>query len=176
MQSWYVLHTKPNKERQVQDLLAERRVEAYLPLIPTFRANRRIVLQPFFARYLFVRADLDLLGRWFLHYFPGSHGLVTIGEEPAKVSDQAIARIREQIQAVDGVAVHGDLIVPGDSVVFVSGPFAEWRAIFDRRLDSAGRAAVLIQLLEKQVRIEADLGMLQKTSSLPNLGVATKRN
>ena len=66
MKHWYVLHTKPHKERQVAEHLRGlqgRNVEVYMPIVPAPRVNPRAARErPYFPCYLFARADLDEIG------------------------------------------------------------------------------------------------------------------
>ncbi|MCL6650482.1 MAG: hypothetical protein K6U89_19465 [Chloroflexi bacterium] len=60
MEHWYALHTKPWQEHQACDYLCGRNIEVYMPTLrPAGKRGRRDREQPLFARYLFVRGDLN---------------------------------------------------------------------------------------------------------------------
>ncbi len=170
MYYWYALHTKPHKERQVEAVLTERNIEVYYPTLPAARPRRNSATQPFFPRYLFAHADLEEVGLWPLHYTPGMAGVVMFGGVPARVNDSVIDCLRERLALVNPVSrdrravvdANGKVIHPGDRVVIASGPLAEMEAVFDRRLSSAGRVRVLIQLLKRWTAVEMDADALRK--------------
>ena len=146
---WYLIRTKPGKERWVRDQLAARLPEVFLPMLKA-RVPRwgRLAMSivPLFPCYLFAR--LDLQSNYFeVKYLAGVSGLVSAGTDPIVVPELIIGEIRAR-----GV---GDVVeipeVPFDSgqpVRVVEGPFRGFEAIFERYLSSTERVAILLNTIE----------------------------
>ncbi|CAH8296322.1 transcription antitermination factor NusG [Mariniflexile fucanivorans] len=57
-QHWHVLYTKHRHEKKVEQLLQEKNIEVFLPMIKTIRIwsdRKKKILTPLFARYIFVK-------------------------------------------------------------------------------------------------------------------------
>lgn len=165
---WYVLHCQPRKETQVYSYLQGQRstypLEIYYPTIKVKPANPRAAkVRPYFPRYIFVRANLDVVGVSTLQWLPGGNGLVRFGGEPATVPESFISALRQHIaeaQAARDPSL-GDL-KPGDPVRITSGAFAGADAIFDTRLNGEARAQVLLDWLGRRVRVAVDARVLER--------------
>lgn len=164
MQNWYVIHTKPRSEQQVNEYLANKGLQVYLPLIRVKRVNPRArPVVPFFAGYLFVRVDLAEVGISALNWAPGVVRLLEFDGEPAIVPDAVIEHIRQRIPQVEREGTLGlGPFHPGDRVRIAAGPFRDLEAVFDRALSPSGRVQVLIEFLGRVVRGEVRLEMLEK--------------
>ncbi len=152
MKHWYVLHTKPHQEQIVAAFLHQRQVESYLPLVRVKPANPRASrTRPYFPCYLFVQADLDLVGVEQLYWTPGLRRLVEFGGQPAEVPNHFMFDLRQRVNQICSM---GELIISGvkkgDAVKIVEGPFAGYEALFDLCLPGTERVRVLLTLLEKQ--------------------------
>jgi len=161
MQQWYTLFTEPHREHLVQDLMQSRGLETYLPVTEAARRRRgRRAYLPFFPRYLFVRADLDVMGRSALQWVPGVTRLVVFGGEPAIVPDAAIALLRARLDSVREQGFGG--LRPGDRVRFRSGPLREFEAVFEKGLSPSGRVRVLLEFLGTQRPCEVNFDCLER--------------
>jgi len=159
---WYALHVKPHKERFVHERLlspeglpwpgesaAERSIELFYPAVRVKPKNPRAAkIRPYFPGYLFVRADLELLGENAFSWIPGVHGLIRFGDVPAVVPENLIHELRQRMAKIDEA---GGLVLstlePGDRVRIMSGPFAGYEAIFDMQLPGQERIQVLLAFL-----------------------------
>ncbi len=158
---WYVLRTKPKKERFVHQQLVARDVPLYFPSVRVKPVNPRASkIRPYFPGYLFVRADLAQEGRNAFNWLPGTIGLVQFGGEPAAVPDNLVHELKERIaQLAQAEQKRRDGLQQGDRVRIVSGPFAGYEAIFDMRLPGKERVQVLLAFLSKHpqpVKLLAD--------------------
>jgi transcription antitermination factor NusG len=96
MDTWYALYTKPNQENLVLNQLEQRGVEAFFPqFVERRRAGDRV--RALFPTYLFVRVDLEVVGRSLLQWTPGLRGVVSFAGVPARVPEEAIALVRKQL-------------------------------------------------------------------------------
>jgi transcriptional antiterminator RfaH len=158
---WYALHVKPHKERLVYHQLQARDIVAYLPLYAVKPVNPRAAKErPFFPGYLFVRIDLESVGETVVQWTPGTHGLVTFGDEPAIVPDQFMRELQARISHIraQGAMPLGGLR-KGDRVRIMRGPFAGYEAVFDRQLDGTARVQVLLAFLSRhpqRLKLAAD--------------------
>ena len=157
---WFVVQTQPHKEIQAEVNLRNQGFQSFLPRIrKTIRHARRsrTGLAPLFPRYLFVSLDL---GRERWRSVNGTFGvsrLVSHGAWPAPVPHglvEEMMALTEQVGAID----LRDTLTPGESVRFLSGPFAETigRLV---TLDDTGRARVLLELLgsEREISVASEV-------------------
>lgn len=181
--AWYALHVKPHKERFVYERLSSPetiapflkvdpallRIEPFFPSVRVKPKNPRAAkIRPYFPGYLFIHADLALLGDAAFNWIPGAHGLVRFGDTPAVVPDALIRELRQRVALINE---HGGLMAegihPGDRVRITSGPFAGYEAIFDMQLPGKERVQVLLSFLSRhpqRVQLEAtDLVKVKKT-------------
>lgn len=161
--SWYVLHSKPYKEELLYEQLCIRDIDAYYPAIKVNPVNPRArTTKPYFPGYLFVKADLDVIGTSALRWLPGATGLVSFGNEPATVPDEFLQAIRDRVNQAN--SDYKDQTVnfkTGDIVAIQSGPFSGYHAIFDSQLPGRERVRVLLQMLwDRQVGVEVSKEML----------------
>ena len=156
--SWYVMHSKPNKEELLYEQLRFREIDVYYPRLRVSPANPRArKRKPYFPGYLFVRADLDALAASALKWMPGAQGLVDFGNDPASVPDELLRAIQERVDQMNTsfVEKHAEAFQSGEIVTIQSGPFAGYQAMFDSSLPGQDRVRVLLRLLsDRQVSLE----------------------
>jgi transcriptional antiterminator RfaH len=100
-----------------------------------------------------------------LKWIPGSQGLISFGDEPARVPETLLQRIRHRVDEINHVEENiWDGLKPGDQVEIRSGPFAGYEAIFCAHLRGSERAQVLLKVLQEQtIRIDLPLRKLAVT-------------
>ncbi len=163
--TWYVLHSKPNKEEFLYDQLLANRMEAFCPHIRVQPVNPRArKVKPYFPGYVFVQFDRENVKTSALAWMPGASGLVSFDGCPADVPESLIHAIRRRVDEIN--AAGGELLEslrPGDSVTIQGGPFAGYRAVFDSRISGAERVRVLLTLLQRrQVPLELAAGQIRQ--------------
>jgi transcription elongation factor/antiterminator RfaH len=161
---WYVLHSKPHKEKLLAEQLELRSIETFAPRIRVQVVNPRAQpVRAYFPGYIFVRADLEKLGLSTLQYVPGASGLISFGGEPAFIPDGLIHAIRQRVDEIN--AAGGELfevLTPGQTVLVHSGPFAGYEAIFDARLPGKERVRVLLKMLkDRKMPMELPAGYIR---------------
>lgn len=146
---WYLVRTKPGKERWVRDQLAGRLSEVFLPMLKA-RMPRwgRLAMSvaPLFPCYVFARLDLQT-SYFEVKYLAGVTGLVSAGSDPIVVPDTIIDEIRAR-GINDIVEIPEVPFDSGQTVRVVEGPFRGFEAIFERYLSSAERVAILLNTIE----------------------------
>ena len=146
---WYLVRTKPGKERWVRDQLSSRLFEVFMPMLKARmpRWGRLAVsTAPLFPCYVFARLDLqnDYFG---VKYLAGVSGLVSAGSDPIVVPEAIIAEIRSR-GVDDVVEIRETPFDNGQQVRVVDGPFRGFEAIFERYLSGTERVAILLNTLE----------------------------
>lgn len=160
---WYVVHTKPRQEQRALLNLTQQGYECYLPLVNTEKLRQRVfklVPEPLFSRYLFIRLDTSLAGKSWgpIRSTIGVCRLVTFGSEPAKVDAELIEVLRTRHS---GVQEPQRLFSPGEAVQIKDGPFAGLQAIYQMS-DGESRAMVLIEILSRSTRLAISPASLRK--------------
>ena len=161
---WYVIRSKPRRERFVHDQLSGQGLEVFYPAVKVHPVNPRSARErAYFPGYLFVHLDLVTVGINRLRWMPAAVGLLEFGGEPAIVPDLLVAQLKHKVAAIQaaGGIVFADLN-KGDTIKITSGPFAGYEAIFDLRLKGSDRVRVLLELLRRQVPLELDAGSIRK--------------
>jgi transcription elongation factor/antiterminator RfaH len=157
MEHWYVLQSKPQKEKLLYEQLRLRDIEAYYPSIRVKPVNPRArKFKSYFPGYLFVHVDLENVGISSLQWVPGAVGLVNFGGEPAFIAESVLQAIRAKIE--QSIASEKNFfrgLKPGDNVSIHDGPFAGYKAIFDTHLSGGQRVQVFLEMLRDQkLRVE----------------------
>jgi transcriptional antiterminator RfaH len=163
---WYALRTKPRKEDVVWRQLKSDGFETYYPRLRVNPVNPRArKLVPYFPGYLFIRVDLESVGRSAFQWMPHTNGLVSFGGEPSPVPDHLVHELQKRVKDIldaGGEVFHG--LKPGDSVLILDGPFKGYEAIFDTRLPGTERVKVLLALMTspRQVPVEMNAGQIAR--------------
>ncbi len=163
MKQWYALRSKPKKETAAAALLSRAGLETYLPQVTRpGRLGRPATSEPFFPGYFFCQLD-PLQGE--LHLASYTHGVLYIvgyGGQPSPIPDELIVSIKERLAGPSARKLLPEFRT-GDRVVITGGPFRDVEAIFDSQLSAAGRARVLIQILQRFCRAEVNVRQLRLT-------------
>jgi transcription antitermination factor NusG len=152
MAHWYVVETKRHKELAAQARLAQRGLETYLPRLQLWpRPAVGSDVAPMFPGYLFVRpAELDFYA---VGLTAGVRGFVTVGGLPAPLDPSVVDYLRER-EGADGIIRTANPMQVGREVVIKDGPLRGIVAVVERRLTARQRVLVLIEILQRQTRVE----------------------
>ena len=156
MPGWYALYTRPRHEKQVFEDLTRRKIEAFLP---TYKVRRRwsdrykIVEEPLFKNYLFVRVDYGRSYYDILRPY-GAVSFVTFEGVPAAIPGEEIESIRRLVESELPYNPHPYLKV-GRKVRVKAGPLAGCEGILTRKRGLA-RLVLNINLLQQSVVAEVD--------------------
>ena len=159
MDAWYVLHTKPNQEALAARELARRGVTVFFPQYAE-RRRGEARLRTLFPSYLFVRADLEVVGRSLLQWTPGLRGVVSFGGVPARMPEEAVALVRKQLARLEAMGgMPKARFQPGERVRLKEGPLAGLEAVFEGPAGPAERVRILVRFLGQANRavVPADL-------------------
>ncbi len=155
--SWYVLHSKPNREEFLFSQLQHREIETYYPRLCVEPVNPRArKVRPFFPGYLFIHVDFNKIPLSSLTYVPGAHQVVSFDYDPAIVPDDVIRMIKTNVKRVNREPKKFQpKLKHGDPVEVKGGLFEGYNAIFDKALKGSDRVCLLIKLLYgQQIRVQ----------------------
>jgi transcriptional antiterminator RfaH len=163
---WYLVHTKPRKEKCALDNLHRQGYQCYLPTLPTEKLRQGLLTvtdEPLFPRYLFIRLSHgDSAKSWApIRSTKGVSRLVSFGIEPAWVDDDLIELLRMQEASVQTEPER--LFNPGERVRLIDGAFAGIEGIY-QMTDRESRVMVLIEILSKPVAVRVAPASLRKAS------------
>ena len=159
------MHTKPQREYVVQQLLLSRGIATYLPTLTergkdSSRGGRQ---RPFFSCYLFARLDLSTTALSAINWSPGVNRVVSFGGQPAKVPDEVLQWLQQRLARLDSRSFYRGLpLRPGDRLRVTKGPLKSMEAIFDQRLSSGDRARVFVDILGRLTACQIDLRNLER--------------
>jgi transcription antitermination factor NusG len=163
--SWYALHSHPRKEDALNSQLLATGIESYYPHLRIHPVNPRArKIAPYFPGYLFVRVDLQEVPLVVFQRTPHAVGMVTFGGEPAVVPENMIIALRHYLEEMVTEEREGrQNLKKGETVEILSGPFAQYPAIFDARLPGTPRVKVLLTMLNSRgVHLELEESQIRK--------------
>ena len=162
--NWYAVFCRPRQENRASWHL---RNQGFGVLLPKMHARVRAGgrghnrIEPMFPRYIFVQprgqADFGLI-----RSTRGAIGAVRFGSHLPCVPREVIDAIAARLGPDECIApTPADALRPGDPVCIVDGPFAGALARFAGK-GAEGRVAVLLQIMQRENRVELHPEALQK--------------
>ncbi len=140
---WYAVVLRSRFERKTHAMLIEGGIESFLPLVEevhTWSDRKKVVQEPLFRGYLFVRTDLrrkvEILEK------PGVVRFVEFGGKPVFIPDIQIEWIRLALREPRNVQ-REPYYSAGDRVRVTSGPLAGLEGII---LQTRGHSRLVISL------------------------------
>lgn len=154
---WYAASVFPGKEDVAERHLRMQGFHSFVPRFEkTTRHARRIETRPaaYFPGYMFIALDVALQ-RWrSVNGTFGVRSLIMQGERPLPVPSGLVERFIA-LTGRDGLLDFSGGLAAGASVRILSGPFAEMIGRLDR-LDPAGRARVLVAIMNGEIPVDMD--------------------
>ena len=162
MKQWFAVHTKPHMEKRVATALEAHDIETYLPETAA-EAGQTSRPLPFFPGYLFIHVDLNTANPSHWRWTPGARYLVAYGSQPVPIPPEVIALIASKVDGLEsgGKRPQGQFR-PGDRVRIKDGPFRDMLAIFESSTRPGQRVQLLLQALNRSVRVSASPSALEK--------------
>ncbi len=152
---WYVAETEPRKERLAIENLERQSFRCLCPRIKRIRRHARraeTVLAPLFPGYIFVNFDVNSDLWRSINGTLGIRRLIGFDQAvPQAMPDGAMASLLAKYRG-DDATPPVDEFQAGDSVLIISGPFAEQYATVES-LDERGRVRLLFDVLGGAVRL-----------------------
>lgn len=162
---WYVVHTKPRREKTALHNLEQQGYECYFPTLAVeklLHGRRVTIAEPLFPRYLFIRLGQGVSAKsWApIRSTKGVGQLVKFGAEPANVDDAVIELLRTK-----AALMHSGpepLFKCGERIRVMEAPFSGIEGVY-LMADGECRAMVLIELLSKPTKLRVHTASLRKT-------------
>ena len=143
---WYAVYVKSRYEKKTAKLLDDRHIETYLPLIGRLKQwsdRKKIVEEPLFKSYLFVRTDLkdyfDILNT------PGIVKFVTFEGKPVAVPDNQIVAVRSYVGEFDNEEAYEPLpdLHEGQIVEIAHG---QMKGLVGRLVEIKGKQRLIVNI------------------------------
>lgn len=152
--NWYVVATKPARERIAEHHLRNQAFHVFLPVCKkTVRHARKVSTRdaPLFPGYLFIRLDPRNV-RWrSVNGTIGVKSIISQNERPVPLPTGFVEALMSEV-AEDGTFDYRPRLRVGDKVELLSGPFARQVGELSK-LDDRGRVAVLLNILSMAVPV-----------------------
>jgi len=161
--AWYALHTKSRFENVVNEGLAKKTLDVFLPKI-TIKSRRRdrhkMIRVPLFPGYVFVRTDLNPYEHIEILKTTGAVRLIGSARGPVPIADATMDSLKIMV-STEGEVITGTRFKKGDRVMVVSGPFAGVTGVFSSyRGDD--RVIVNIEALGQFAAVNVDATDVEK--------------
>jgi len=153
--AWYALHTKSRFENVVNEGLAKKSLEVFLPkvLVESRRRDRKTMIRvPLFPGYLFVRTDLNPYEQLEILKTVGVVRFIGNRKRPVPIPADDITSLKIMVKSDQPVAT-GNRFKKGDRVIVVHGPFIGVTGTF-ARYRGQGRIIVNIEALGQFAGVE----------------------
>ena len=155
VRSWYVLHTKSRFENVVNEGLAKKSIDVFLPKIKvrSKRRDRKAMIQvPLFPGYVFVKTDLNPYEHIEIVKTFGAVRIIGNKDSPLAVSQESIESLQIMVAGNNDVTT-GKHLRKGDIVMVINGPFAGVAGTFIR-YKGKERVVVYIEALGQFASVE----------------------
>jgi transcriptional antiterminator NusG len=162
-QSWIAVQTAPRHEKRVQERLAYKGYECFLPTYQSVRkwSDRRTKVEvPLFPSYLFCRIAHNAHGP--LITTPGIVRLVGAGRAPEPIEEGVIAAIHQAVE--EGTVEPCPYVNVGDRVRVTAGPLRGVEGILTR-VQNQKRLIISVDLLMQSVSVEVSSHHLERLDS-----------
>ncbi len=150
---WYVLQTKPQKEESVCLHLQNVAIETFNPKIQSFGAAGGVQIKPLFPSYIFAKAPLsDPNVHQLVRFTRGVIRVLGLQSQPVPIDQELVDLIRARVNN-EGIMEHHLTFKSGDAVRIKRGAFRDLMGILEKPVSAAGRVGVLLQLMQRQIRV-----------------------
>lgn len=155
MAHWYAAYTNARHEKVAARQLAERSIEAFLPLYQSRRRWKdrcKLIELALFPSYVFVRIAAEERIR--VLQVPGIVAIVSFNGQPARLPNQEIDALRNGLRNQIYAEPHPYLRV-GRRVRVVRGPMVGAEGILSRKKDKS-RVVISLDVLMRSIAVEVD--------------------
>jgi transcription antitermination factor NusG len=157
---WYALYLRSRYEKRAHQLLLGKGVESFLPRIEevhTWSDRKKVVEEPLFRGYLFVRTDLK--DRISILETDGVVHFVRIGAKLSAIPDEQINWVRILVGHPDRV-VREEYMSEGQRVRVKAGPMMGVQG-YVLKVKSSTRVVVSLDAIARSVSIDIDPELLE---------------
>jgi transcription elongation factor/antiterminator RfaH len=141
---WYALYTKSRTEKKVHQLLMEKGIETYLPLLKTLKQwsdRKKWVEEPLFRSYIFIRISekerLDAIRT------DGVVRMISFQGRPVSIPDKQIEAVRAYINEGETRVEKEVYFTPGDRVEVTRGTL---QGLQGTMVETKGKKRVMVEI------------------------------
>jgi len=153
--AWYAVYTRPQHEKVIANLLANKGFEVFLPLYVAghqWKDRTKLLSLPLFPCYVFLRDSL--VRRLDVLKTPGVHQIISSCGRPSTIPTAEIDAIRLAVSTSLKLEPH-PLLQTGDLVRVKTGPLSGIEGILIRKKNGF-RLVLSVEMLGKAVAVEVD--------------------
>jgi transcriptional antiterminator RfaH len=164
---WYVVYSKPRREEFARSHLRRKGLEVFFPklALPNSRPRQGQVV-PLFPNYLFVYLQLPEEYNYAL-WSPGVKTIVNFNGSPTPIDEEVIDFLKKEAD-LDGVIKGRSSLVAGQEIRIKGGPLDGLIGIIQDPPNARGRVSVLMQLLNRQIKVEVPLHFVEDSWVVPS--------
>ena len=162
---WYLVQFKPNCQRLAELNLNRQGFKTFTPLqeVSKRRFSKFVTsITPLFPGYIFVSFSLKQAQWTKIRSTIGVLRLVGFGEKPKDVPSHIVEGIMQMCDHT-GKLLSSKLLVKGDDVKIIKGPFSDFLATIEKTHDDK-RILVLLKFMGQLTKVEVELNQLQSRS------------
>jgi transcription elongation factor/antiterminator RfaH len=155
--NWFVLHTRSRFENVVNDGLAKKSIEVFLPkiLVRSKRRDRKSMIRiPVFPGYLFVKSDMNPYERVEIVKTIGVVRFIGTKDGPVPVPEETIESLKIMVNSEYPI-ITGNRLTRGDKVMVATGPFAGVIGTFVS-YRGKGRIVINVEALGQTAAVDVD--------------------
>ncbi len=153
--NWYAIYTKPRHEKKVYELLLEKNIETFLPVVLRVRQwkdRKKKVEMPLFQSYMFVRIDYKY--RYDVLQTHGVIKIINFKGIPAVVPDWQIDGLKRMLQHPEKIQLE-NYLKSGEMVRILDGPFKDLIGTI-KQIRGEDRLIISIEGIMQTVSVEVD--------------------
>ena len=168
---WYVVYSKPRREEFARSHLCRKGLEVFFPKLALPHPRpRQGQLVPLFPNYLFVRLHFPEEYGYAL-WSPGVKTIVSFNGTPAPIDEKIVSFLKEEADAEGVIAGHSSLTA-GQEVRIKGGPLDGLIGIIQDPPDTRGRVNVLMQLLNRQLKVTIPVHLVEDSKVIRDRSLA----
>ncbi len=171
MKEWFVLHTHASAEQFVAEQLGQKEIETFLPEMTRKNSAGKPQTIALFPGYLFVHFDYMTANPDQWRWTPGVRRFVTFEEYPIPVPDDVVAALKRRVVELNSRGKRAEArFTRGEPVRLKDGPFKEMLALFDGPVAPAEWVHVLLQTMNRSMRVRVAASSLEKVEPVDQSG------
>ena len=163
MLSWYVIQTKPKKEKLAALNIKRESIEVFFPKIEAISmvfGKPKKVLRPLFPNYIFACFD-PMVSYRLITWSKGVTKVIGFGGRPSPLNKEVIGIIKRRVD--DDCVVQKALHFKAKDLIRIrSGPFRDLKGVFERWVSDEGRVCILLNLLNSDAKLEIHYSQVEK--------------
>lgn len=164
---WYVLYTRPNREKVIASHFERKSIEFYLPTIKICKKwsdREKVIESPLFSSYIFVH--LHSSGDYFSSLeVSGAVEYIRFGKQLAGISESVIRNLRILVDSKEELYLCRESMGKGELLHIKDGPLAglECEMVRDNGKD---KILVRVSLLNRIILVDIPVGFLEKSGKV----------